>query len=259
MLARLKRYFSNPPPATSKRKRISVDINNVSDLFVIGDIHGRLDLLKEAESRILSVPAKDARPRLVIGVGDFIDRGPQSRQVISHLFKPLPQPYHRICLCGNHDDSFLQFIDTPGFDRGWLDFGGMETLRSYGVDTEYLLKRAPNGSELKATVRADVPEQHVEFLRELPISLTIGPYLFVHAGIRPGLALDEQSDADLMWIREPFLSEGPKLDFTVIHGHTPSTEITFGPNRIGVDTGAYMTGRLDVLHIAGPNDYRVLR
>jgi len=130
--------------------------------------------------------------------------------------------------------------------------GGDQTLQSYGIDVFGLLATDPSGQRLKHMTRENVPQAHVDFLQNLPVTISIGKLLFVHAGVVPGIPLAQQSDSDLMWIREPFLSEGPRLDLTVIHGHTPSSTVQFGTNRVGVDTGAYATGKLSAVHI-GPH------
>lgn len=248
MLKRLWDLFRNPNPA-SLRSRLTLPFEDVFDIFAIGDIHGCYDLLIDAEKRILGMPAVTDKTRLVVLLGDYVDRGPDSRRVLEHLLTPLPPPFVRICLCGNHDDAFVRFVTEPAFERPWLDFGGDATLRSYGIDSDYLMKISPNGTAIKQTARAEVPESHLRFLKDAPVCLSVGDRLFVHAGIRPGVPLAEQSDQDMMWIREPFLSEGPDGDFTVIHGHTAEPNVVFGTRRVGIDTGAYLTGRLTVLHI----------
>jgi serine/threonine protein phosphatase 1 len=246
----IKRLWGHHQPAlVQQRPRIVFPKEKVADIYAIGDIHGRFDLLESLEARIRWHAAGRDRPSLVICLGDYIDRGPDSRAVIDHLLKPMPAPFYRICICGNHDDIFLSFLKNDAFDPQWLEFGGDRTLESYGVDSAYLLKMDPSGRELKRIARQAVPETHVAFLEKLPIAMSIGKYLFVHAGIVPGKPLAEQSDNDLMWIREPFLSEGPQQPIVVVHGHTPGSDFQYGPNRIGIDTGAYVSGRLKALYL----------
>jgi serine/threonine protein phosphatase 1 len=257
MLKLVRKFWEKKPePLQQRRARITIPPERVSDVFAIGDIHGRLDLLLEAEQRIAD-RVTHGRPAIVVCVGDFVDRGPDSRGVLDHLIRKMPPPLYRICICGNHDDSFLNFLQEDGFDPGWLDFGGDKTLVSYGVKLSQLLRADPSGQQLKLEARHAVPSSHIAFLEALPVALSFGHYLFVHAGIVPGRPLAEQSDYDLMWIREPFMSAGPGLDMTVVHGHTPVGEIQYGPNRIGIDTGAYATGKLSVLHI-GPHGVAAL-
>jgi serine/threonine protein phosphatase 1 len=252
MLDLIRRLWAAPLAPVQKRPRITIPEERVADIYAIGDIHGRLDLLQSVESRIISHGARRQRPAIVMCLGDYIDRGPQSRQVLDHLIKRLPAPFYRICLCGNHDDIFLSFLQDDAFDPLWLEFGGDKTLESYGIDSSYLLKMDPSGRDLKRIARQTIPEAHVAFLQKLPIAVSIGRNLFVHAGIVPGKPLYEQSDSDLMWIREPFLSEGPLQDIMVVHGHTPASDFQYGPNRVGIDTGAFASGRLKALYI-GPS------
>jgi len=236
-------------PEPSRRPRLTIQPERISNIFAIGDIHGRLDLLLGAERRILERALQIGEPVLVICLGDFVDRGTDSRGVIEHLIEKLPAPMFRANVCGNHDDAFYRFMRDDQFDNAWLNLGGDQTLRSYGIDVSGLLAADPSGHRLKHAARERIPEKHVDFLRDLPVSISIGSLLFVHAGVVPGVPLARQSDLDLMWIREPFLSEGPGLDLTVIHGHTPSAMVQYGINRIGIDTGAYATGKLSVIHI----------
>lgn len=249
MLDLIRRIWRAPPTLIQNRPRIVIPEDRAADIYAIGDIHGRFDLLQSLESRIFRHAANRQRPSIVICLGDFVDRGPDSRAVINHLIKPMPAPFDRICICGNHDDIFLSFLHDDAFDPLWLEFGGDKTLESYGVDPSYLLKMDPTGRELKRIARQAIPQDHAEFLERLPVAVSIGRHLFVHAGIVPGKPLAEQSDPDLMWIREPFLSEGPLQDITVIHGHTPAEDFQYGPNRIDIDTGAYVSGRLKALYI----------
>ncbi|MDB5526014.1 MAG: serine/threonine protein phosphatase [Rhizobium sp.] len=252
MLKFIKGLMGAKPAPVQLRARISIPQERVADIFAIGDIHGHLDLLLAAEQRIFERMRQSKRPALVVCVGDYVDRGPDSKGVIGHLCRKLPRPFYRICVCGNHDDAFLTFLKEDRFDPAWLEFGGEKTLMSYGVDAAHLLSIDPTGRQLKQVARDHVPVEHVDFLVQLPVALSVGDYLFVHAGVLPGRPLAEQSDFDLMWMREPFLTQGSGLAVTIIHGHTPGTNFQFGPNRIGIDTGAYMTGKLGVLHI-GPD------
>ena len=217
-------------------------------VYAVGDIHGCHDLLVEAEKRIVADGAGRPGRHLIVHLGDYVDRGPRSADVLDRLTGPAPRGFTRVCLAGNHDEGMLRFLEDPGRNMPWLEFGGDATLRSYGLDIVHLLRHMPPG-RLAAVIREAIPQRHVDFLRDLPISLNVGRHIFVHAGLQPGLPLEDQQDEDLMWIREPFLTEGHGLDFTVVHGHTPSSEPSFGPGRIGIDTGAYMTGRLTVLRV----------
>ncbi|WP_165225693.1 metallophosphoesterase family protein [Affinirhizobium pseudoryzae] len=237
--------------SVSTRRRLNLGATFPSyPIYAIGDVHGCLDLLQDAEERILLDMERRQEKGLVVLLGDYVDRGPNSAGVLAHLIAPNALGLRRLALCGNHDDVFSSLLDHPETINDWLAFGGRETLMSYGIDVQQLQDRGRRGvSELSSIIADAVPERHIDFLKSLPVSLQIGPYLFVHAGIRPGVDVRLQEDRDLMWIREPFLTAGSGLDLTVIHGHTPSPEPSVGPARIGIDTQAYSTGRLTVLRV----------
>lgn len=253
MRSLLHRLFRQPFPPESlsarrPRRRVA---GNRPLIYAIGDVHGCYSALLALEERIRADAAGEtaARP-LVIYLGDYVDRGPESRAVLDHLSRRNHgDGLDRLALCGNHDDTFLRFIRNPRENRAWLDFGGDATLRSYGLDPEVYLGRVSRFEALGKALREKVPQTHVVFLENLPVCLATGDRLFVHAGIRPGISLDAQEDEDLLWIREPFLSQGPGLPLTVIHGHTAGSEPVFGRGRICIDTGCYATGRLTALKV----------
>jgi serine/threonine protein phosphatase 1 len=217
-------------------------------VYAIGDIHGCFRELIALEARIRA-DAHGSDGALLVYLGDYIDRGPDSRAVLDHLCRTHGDGIERIMLCGNHDDAFLRFIRNPRDNMGWLEFGGDATLRSYGIDPMAYLNRGNDIDALGSVLREIVPQSHVDLLENLPVYLLCGDHLFVHAGIRPRVALGDQDDADLMWIREPFLTEGPGLALTVVHGHTAGKEPVFHNGRICIDTGCYATGRLTALRI----------
>lgn len=229
---------------------IGVDISSDDHarVYAIGDIHGRYDLLCEAEQKIAN-DIGDGPPAVVVYLGDYIDRGPQSAAVLHHLLSTNAPNFRRICLRGNHDEVFRHFLQAPVGERGWLDMGGKQTLMSYGLGVDLLFDGKMRSEEISAVLNARVPKAHRDFLDAMPHWARFGHYLFVHAGVQPGVPLEEQDPGDLLWIREPFLSEGPQLPYTVVHGHTPGKAIVYGPNRIAIDTGAYATGRLTVLKV----------
>lgn len=240
------------------RRRVEIDRRR-STIYAIGDIHGCFDALLALEARILAdVRQNGVRDPLLIYLGDYIDRGPDSKAVLNHI---TPQDHgdgiERIALCGNHDDTFLRFIHDPANNAAWMNVGGDATLRSYGLDQLAHLRRPEELADIGPMLRAAIPDEHVTLLENLPVMATVGTCLFVHAGVRPGIAIEDQTDRDLMWIREPFLSEGPRLPINVIHGHTAGEEAVFGPRRICIDTGCYKTGRLTALK-ATPDGARLL-
>jgi serine/threonine protein phosphatase 1 len=219
--------------------------------YAVGDIHGRLDLLDELLAKIHDeLDRRPPRKALLVFVGDLIDRGPESAQVIERLRTYRRHRVKPVFLLGNHEEVLLRILagDKSLIDS-WLKFGGLQCLESYGVDTKMIGSR-PAEEILEAIQRA-VPTEHVEFLESFVDSCRFGDYLFVHAGIRPGVEIDQQRQSDLRWIREPFLFDETDHGFVVVHGHTIRPEVEIRRNRIGIDTGAYRTGVLTALAIDG--------
>lgn len=219
--------------------------------YAVGDIHGRSDLL----DRLLRLIDEDLRRRparkaLLVFIGDLIDRGPASRQVIERLRTYRRPGVRPVFIQGNHEEVLLRILAGDSSLIGkWLQFGGAECLTSYGVSPHELIGSPEE--EVLEIVRKAIPAEHREFLESFVDTCRFGDYLFVHAGVRPGLELDRQSQTDLRWIREPFLDDIRDHGFVVVHGHTISQEVEERPNRIGIDTGAYRTGVLTALAIEG--------
>jgi serine/threonine protein phosphatase 1 len=220
-------------------------------VYAVGDIHGRLDLL-EAMLALIETDARasgEASRRTLIFVGDYVDRGPDSRGVVERLISGLPQGFDAHFLKGNHEAILLDFLEEAWRLDHWLLNSGDATMRSYGIDTEQLARlRAPPEVWRQAFAEA-LPEAHLHFFRNLQLSVSFGDYLFVHAGVRPGVPLGAQTEADLIWIRGPFLEHADPFGKIVVHGHTPGEEPVTRPNRIGIDTGAFFTGRLTALKL----------
>jgi diadenosine tetraphosphatase ApaH/serine/threonine PP2A family protein phosphatase len=214
--------------------------NQNTRIYAIGDIHGRLDLL----DRVIAAIHRDVEVHgpggLTVTLGDYIDRGLDSRGVLDRLaVNPFPTSY--IALKANHESMLEAFLADPALGRYWGSQGGEETLRSYDV----LVRKRMRSYEAAADrLRAALPAAHVSFLQSLKTSLSHGKYFFCHAGVRPGIPLERQSDEDLLWIRDEFLDSKLNFGKVVIHGHTPVPEPEVRPNRINVDTGAFATGRL---------------
>lgn len=221
--------------------------------YAVGDIHGRLDLL----DRILAAIEQDAERRparktLMVFLGDLIDRGPDSRGVVDRLRTYRHGRLKPYFLAGNHEEVLLRLLTGErGLVESWLKFGGAECLASYGADPSTLVGRS-EGSAL-AIIKKAIPKEHAIFLGSFADTLSFGDYLFVHAGIRPGLDLALQSQSDLRWIRSPFLEHGDDHGFVIVHGHSINDTIDERPNRIGIDTGAYRTGVLTALGLEGEN------
>jgi serine/threonine protein phosphatase 1 len=216
-------------------------------LYAIGDVHGRDDLL----AQLLADIEDDSRRRgpaqtILLFLGDLIDRGPGSAEVVERLRTYRPPGVRLVFLAGNHEEVLLRILDgDASLIADWLRFGGAECLRSYGVDAGELAKMTP--AQAVETVRSAVPDAHAAFLRTFDDTFRAGGYLFVHAGIRPGIPLAEQAPSDLRWIREPFLTDGAEHGFVVVHGHTIREDVDERANRIGIDTGAYRYGVLTAL------------
>ncbi len=218
-------------------------------VFAVGDIHGRLDLLDLLLKQIARhAAAQSASENVLIFLGDYIDRGPESRGVIERLIA-LPEAFpgwgiH--FLRGNHDQAALEFVENPALYGVWRSYGAAETLMSYGVAPPRFEKQRDFERAREEFTRA-VPLSHLRFFSRLKYFHVEDDYLFVHAGIRPGIALKDQLPEDLLWIREDFLLHRKRFEKMVIHGHTPGPSPVVLPNRICVDTGAHATGQLTAL------------
>lgn len=219
--------------------------------YVVGDVHGRLDLLDALLDKIhADMDERGPCPTVLVFVGDLIDRGPNSAEVVERLRTYKRPGVRPVFLLGNHEEVLLRIVSgDASVLAGWLKFGGAECFRSYGGDPKEL-ERMP-AAEAIVAVRKAVPSEHVEFLNGFVDSFRFGDYLIVHAGIRPGIPLEEQRQSDLRWIREPFLLDDTDHGFVVVHGHTIAHEVQEKANRIGIDTGAFATGVLTALGIEG--------
>ena len=214
-------------------------------IYAIGDIHGRADLLPPLHAQIRADAATTVNP-LVVYLGDYVDRGPSSFEVLETLIHdPLPG-CERIHLKGNHEDMMLRFLKRP-IDKTWLVNGGDATLGSYGLSNLPDTGWPPDLESVAIALWDAMPKPHRQFLAALTHSHREGDYIFVHAGVRPGVPLSEQRPADMMWIRDPFLDSDEDFGACVVHGHTIASVPQVESNRIGIDTGAFFTGRLTCL------------
>lgn len=219
-------------------------------VYAIGDIHGRLDLLIPLLAHIRDdIASRSTADNHVVLLGDLVDRGPYSAETVEYAADHLPGFATFHILMGNHEEAMLRALD-PAEDRTenmWLKFGGYETLASYGVPVATLGEQIPPVELLHRYV----PERHRQFLEELPDAMRFGDYVFVHAGVRPGVGLDEQNPSDMRWIRNDFLEYRGELGAYIVHGHSISSEPDVQSNRIGIDTGAYRSGTLTALGLEG--------
>lgn len=235
-------------PSLSRKRRQGAAVPDGTRIYAVGDVHGRVDLLARLFSGIdADLAARPVSRPIQVFLGDYIDRGPASREVIDCLIDR-SLLHETVYLKGNHEAVLIEFLNDPLVLQHWQEFGGLQTLQSYGVVTN------PN-FDLNEQVRiakalGDVlPQSHQLFLAALRSWFVCGDFLFVHAGIRPGVALEEQDDADLLWIRDDFLSSDDDFGKIIVHGHTPVEQPEVRPNRINIDTRAYATGRLTCLVI----------
>ena len=215
-------------------------------LYVVGDVHGRLDLLRILADVIATDAATaDGRQVGTIFLGDYVDRGPDSAGVLEAWSRgDFPTPI--VALRGNHEEVLLKFLDDASVLDNWRKFGGLETLHSYGVPVGEAM-RGGGYDRAREAFAAAFPAAHLDFLRQTPASLALGDYFFAHAGVRPGVPLEAQVSDDLLWIREDFLRHEGAYGKVVVHGHTPVEKPDLRANRINIDTGAYMSSVLSAV------------
>ncbi len=216
-----------------------------TSVIAIGDIHGRLDLLEPLLQRIERRAALLPGARhIVVSLGDLIDRGPDSAGVIERLMEGV-KGSELVVLKGNHEDALLGFLDDKPIGDAWRSFFGADAfLQSYGIASRQNFRVEKEAGKLREDLIAAMPQAHIDFLRDLKTSYTIGDYFFVHAGVRPGVRLEEQEERDLVWIRDEFLHSKQRFEKKIVHGHTPVRQPDFNRNRINLDTKAYASGRL---------------
>lgn len=220
-------------------------------VFAIGDVHGRSDLLAEMHRQIAAdLKANPPVDWRVVHLGDYVDRGPDSRGVIEMLIAAQAGDPRFISLAGNHDVGFVDFLDRPDPAGLFANYGGAETALSYGGRADFSSDRAAR--QTADALLKTLPKTHCDFLSDLPRSCTFGDFFFCHAGVRPGAPLDRQDPKDLIWIRGEFHHWPDLFDKVVVHGHTPHHEPEILPNRVNVDTEAWRSGVLTALVIDGP-------
>lgn len=248
------------PPVQQKESLLAVPrIPEGRRVYAVGDLHGRFDLL----CRIHDLIAKDAAQvpgvsKTLVYLGDFVDRGPGTFEIIDELINRPLVGFDLVFLKGNHEDMLLDFLDHGDHADVWLANGGLATLRGYGIDAEPFSWAPRPAGDLRRAFGAALPLAHLHFFRTLDLYHIVGDYVFVHAGIRPGRELGEQQEGDFMWIRHEFLDHEGPFPGIVVHGHTISALPDFRTHRIGIDTGAYRSGRLTCLVLQG-EDRHVLQ
>lgn len=217
-------------------------------IYCIGDIHGRDDLLLVLENKIIEDSLNYTGRKLIVFLGDYIDRGMGSKEVVNILTATafLPE-FDKIFLCGNHEQTLLDFLNIDSLIlKDWWHYGAQTTFYSYGVAVAGIPSES-KFTALQTQLIEAIPLIHLEFFQSLSSYFVAGDYFFVHAGIKPGVTLARQSDMDFYWIREEFLNSKKKHEKIIVHGHSIVSEPEILPNRIGIDTGAYLSGNLTCL------------
>lgn len=229
--------------------------------YAIGDIHGYDDLFE----RLIDLIRADAgwlgqRPRIVL-LGDYIDRGPSSPQVLERILRLEQAAWcDLVALKGNHEAALLRFLDEPAFGETWREWGGAATLSAYGVDMPYFCNAPEVWSDVRDAASKAIDPRHIEMLHRLPPLFQADDYLFVHAGVDPDRPITEQGEETFMYIRGRFLRAEKACDYVVVHGHTPEDAPSDTPWRISVDTGVYFNGVLTAVRLRdGARDFLHVR
>lgn len=232
-------------PAAGQRRKLFFDAAPAV-IYAIGDVHGCDDMLGKLEDLIFEDCGRHDGAKWLVMLGDYVDRGPKSSSVIQRLMTTPRADIDRVCLAGNHESVMLDFLRNPSRTHHWLELGGLETLHSYGIQT------LPDKREvLNDLLQARIPAEHISFLESLPSMLSVPGYCFVHAGLKEGVALAQQRDADLLWLRPALTGkESAATPFITVHGHTPVAKVEIKPGRINIDTGACMGGALTALRLS---------
>lgn len=224
-------------------------------IYAIGDVHGRADLLALLLEAILEEVTAGGNATIV-GLGDYVDRGPDSRGVLDLLASVRRAQGAKLHLLrGNHEDTLLKFLDDASVGHSWCEYGGLQTLASYGVQPPEDDDDASGWEETRRAFRAALPQAHLDLLNSTTASYEAGDYFFCHAGARPGVPLEEQTDQDLMWIRKAFLDDSKRFSKVIVHGHSVGEAVQADHRRIGVDTGAYATSALTAVKLDGPRRF----
>jgi len=250
-----RRFLARPPKPKTQPERLAAGVSfgpPVPPVYAVGDVHGRLDLFRKMESQIA---ADRAGEKLIVLLGDVVDRGPDSAGMIDHLLASPPPGISRVCLLGNHEDMALRFLQDPDPQADWLAHGGAEMLASYGVARDLDAIRSLSRKSLEMRIVAHVPEDHLRFLANLPTFMRAGANFYCHAGVDPALALGAQMRRTLLWSRR-FLDDAgaPPPDLPegglVVQGHVPVAAPQQKAWRVNVDTGAFSTGRLSAVRLS---------
>lgn len=234
--------------ARPRLPRLRLDMAGIA-VYAVGDVHGCLSELLALEDAIVRDASALPGRALIIMLGDYVDRGPASAQVLDHLAAPPPIGVERICLAGNHELAMLDYLEGRSSLTAWLRMGAESTLHSYGIDHRRLIEIFRDAEQVDDAIRRSIPPAHFALLRSMPVLVETPRYIFVHAGVRPDIPLDKQTDEDLVFIRSAFFERAHLLSRYVVHGHTPVEEAGREGMRVNLDTGAFFSGRLTALRI----------
>ena len=224
--------------------------------YAVGDIHGRDDLFGKMVERIRSDSALQGERPVIVLLGDYIDRGASSRDVLDRILDLEQADWcDVVVLLGNHEETLLNFLSDPSCGVAWVEYGAGPTLASYGVQAPAMRTDLEAWEEARDEFAAAIPPAHVALLRRMRLTYRDGDYLFVHAGVRPDVPLDAQGAEDFWWIRGPFLQAKRACDYVVVHGHTPAEQPANDRWRVGLDTGAYATGVLTAMRFKGESRF----
>ena len=240
----------SPDRARSKGPNVVPLPEHITNVFAIGDVHGMKDLSSKAEAAIASDPSFTPETSLILYLGDLVDRGPDTAFLLDWLAVPSKTGAQRMFLRGNHEEMMQAFLSEPASHLNWLDFGGLETLNSYGILERPDKMRRMKERDLLALLDTSISSGHRNFLEALVDAVEADSFFFVHAGVVPDTPLSQQTKADLLWSRDRFMAHEGGFEKTIVHGHTPVDVPTYSQGRVSVDTGAYMTGRLSVAKIS---------
>ena len=242
------RRSKSPPPVS-----LPASVVAGARIYAFGDVHGRVDLLRRLFSAIeQDMGGSDPIQPVVVGLGDYMDRGPESKAVVQALVDAVPG-CELVAVRGNHEQMLVDFLEDPTrCGPAWLANGALETLQSYGVEVKKISRLDDAELQLiRDTFARNLPPAHLLLLQRLPLSYTSGDYFFVHAGVRSGVDLEHQAARDMLWIRSGFVEGDQPFAKVIVHGHTPVDQPYLGRYRINLDTGAYFTNRLTCLVLEG--------
>lgn len=249
MLNPIRRFFSSRTQVGQAQDAQVASIPKGERIYAIGDIHGRVDLLSHLHRQIKEDAESAPRNvrKTIIYLGDYVDRGLNSKEVIDLLLVRDLGDFHTVYLKGNHEEILLAFLKDASIGSGWFAIGGAATALSYGIRIPAEHPSSQRFEYVRRELQARVPDDHMRFLSRLELTYQLGSYLFVHAGVKPGVPLDRQSPHDLLWIRDEFRNWNGGFQKVIVHGHSLSHHPEYGNQRIGIDTGAYATNVLTCL------------